>query len=257
MTGQVAEIIRFRELALNLVLRDLNVRYKGTTLGFFWSLAGPLVQCGVFYFLFTRVIPARVPDYPLFLLCGVFPWSFLSIALADATLSVTANAGLVRRAYFPRGILPLSPVLAGLAHLTATLVLVLAVTGLKGAWSWALLALPAVMLLNAALVYGLGLVTSCAHAFFRDVHWIVGTLLGLWFYASPVFYSRESIPAGLQAWYALNPVVGLLESYRAVLIAGRLPDPAQLVVPGAAAVLSLAAGFWAYRRWSPLFAEEV
>lgn len=257
MIAQVREVLVFRELLWNLVLRDLNVRYKGTLLGFLWSLATPLVLAGVFYLLFTRVIPTRIDSYPLFLLSGVFPWSFLSISLGDATLSVVTNAGLVRRAYFPREILPLSPILSGLLHLCGSMMLLLVAAAWQGVAGPAVVFLPVVMLLHAAILYGLGLILSCAHAFFRDVHWMTGAITTLWFYASPVFYSPDQVPARVRPWYDLNPMVGILIGYRRILTEGRLPAAADLAVPVAAAAGALAAGFALYRRCAPRFAEEV
>ena len=125
MIKKIKDIWEFKYLIYNLVLRDLKVKYKGSTLGFLWSLLNPLLMLAVYTVAFKYVIKLRVPNFPVFLFCALMPWTFLSSTLSIGAISITDNSNLVKKVYFPREVLPLSVVLINLFHFSLTFVVLI------------------------------------------------------------------------------------------------------------------------------------
>ncbi len=240
---ELAEVWRFREVLLNLVRRNLKVRYKNSFLGFFWSLLNPLMQIGVWWFVFVLIMGNTEENYMALLITGFLPWLFFSTVILDSTACVTQEMALVKKAYFPRTILPLSAVISNLIHLLLAFVVLL---GLFAVWHvdvnvhyW--LVIPATLLI-ALFAYGISAMTAAWSVFYSDVKFIVSNLLGLWFFLTPVLYSVGGFlnPAnaqklqthgwlgpllsrgldGLRKVYMADPVtVGIL-GYRSALLYG-------------------------------------
>ncbi|MGH7377734.1 MAG: ABC transporter permease, partial [Candidatus Methylomirabilales bacterium] len=213
---------RALELLYLLALKDWKVRYKSAGLGFLWALANPLCQGGVLIVIFSSFIRLPVENYPAFLLTAIFPWAFFSLSLSAATNAIVDNAPLIKKVYFPRGILPLSAIAANLANFAFSLgilCLILLALGVRPAPS--LLLLPLVVLLQLLLLAGLGLLTASLNVPYRDVRYLVEITLLLWFYATPIFYPPSMVPARLRGIYMVNPMAGLVTMYRDVLLYGR------------------------------------
>jgi ABC-2 type transport system permease protein len=187
---EIVELWRFREVLLNLVRRNLKVRYKNSFLGFFWSLLNPLLQIGVWWFVFGIIMGRTEENYMAFLITGFLPWLFFSQTILDATSCVTQEMALVKKAYFPRIILPLSALLSNLVHLLFAFVVLL---GLFAIWRvdvninyW--LVIPSTLLV-VVFAYGLSAMLAAWSVYYSDVKFIVGNFIGLWFFLTPVLYS--------------------------------------------------------------------
>jgi ABC-2 type transport system permease protein len=186
---EITELWRYREVMWNLVRRNLKVRYKNSVLGFFWSLLNPLMQIAVWWFVFKVILESTEPNYTATLITGFLPWLFFSQTVLDSTMSVTQEISLVKKAYFPRAILPLSTVLSNLIHLGFAFIVLLALFAI---WRvdmnvyW-LLVIPSTLLI-AVFAYGLSAMLAAWSVFYADVKFIVGNLLGLWFFLTPVLY---------------------------------------------------------------------
>lgn len=250
-----------RDLLRELVTRDLHLRYKRTALGILWSLLNPLAQVAVFSFVFRRVLPVAEPNYPAFVLAGVLSWGWFQTALPAATESITENADLVRRPRFPLAVLPAVPVASQMLHfLLALLVFApyLALTGAGAPFTPAALAsLPLLVALQFALTLGLGYVVAALHVPFRDTRYLLGLALMLLFYLTPVLYSADSVPERYRALFLLNPLAGLTEGYRAVMLGGHAPAPASLLPAAAFTAVLLPLGAWTFVRASRRFVEEL
>jgi ABC-type polysaccharide/polyol phosphate export permease len=229
------ELWRYRELVAFLALRDVRVRYKQAAFGMLWAVVQPLAGLLVFTLVFDRLagVPSDGVPYPLFALVGMTFWTLFAGGLHAATASLVANAALVTKVYFPRVAAPLASVLPRLVDLAVTLVLlagVLLVTGtLPGPQ---VVLLPLVVLWAVVLAFGVGLSLATVQVRFRDAHHALSLLVQLWLYASPVAYPSSLVPEQWRWAYALNPVAGLLDAARWVLLDTR--------PPGAPALLSLA-----------------
>lgn len=222
------ELWRYRELVGFLALRDVRVRYKQAAFGVLWAVVQPLAGLLVFTLVFDRLagVPSEGVPYPLFALVGMTFWTLLSGGLHAATASLVANAALVTKVYFPRVAAPLASVLPRLVDLAVTLVLLaglLAATGTRPGPQVVLL--PLVVLWTVLLALGVGLALATVQVRFRDAHHALTLLVQLWLYASPVAYPSSLVPADWRWAYALNPVAGLLDTARWVLLDTRAPGP--------------------------------
>ena len=227
-------IVRHRGLLAELTRRELKARYRGSVLGFFWSLLQPLLLLAVYTFVFDLVFQPRAAGadpYALFLVCGLFPWIWLATSITEGTTSLVASAGLIRRAVFPAELLPVVPVLANLVHLLFALpVLALGITWARAhghdVGGFGALALPAIALVELPAIAGVSLALAALHAHFKDVKDLLASLLTLGFFLTPVLYplAAVSIPA-LQRLVRWNPVTPFTLAYQEALFAGRFPGP--------------------------------
>ena len=213
-----------RELVASLVGRNLKIRYKGSALGFFWSLLTPLCFIGI-YAVFAHLLKfaASSPRYLPYLVSGIVAWQFTVGSLMDSLYCINGNANLVKKVFFPRVILPLSTALANLVNYLLTfavLLLYLAVSGqLRLAHCWLL---PPALAMHFALCLGLCCLCGTSNVFFRDTEHIVGVVSQAWFFATPVMYPMafqlDFLP-DKAAWLAyLNPMTGILALYRAAIL---------------------------------------
>lgn len=256
------DLIRARQLLLDLVWRDLRVRYRYAVMGFLWAVLEPLAFTVILTFVFTLVFAERVPDtasatgppYVVMLLCGIIFWQYFSTAVTTATTSVVANQNLVKKVRFTREIIPVAASCVPLVQLGIGLVLLFIVhLFLGGSLGISLVYLPFVFGIQFVLTLGLGLLFSCIHVHFRDVSNVVSVGLLLGFYASPIFYPLEMVrnsrlPEWLQQLYLLNPMAGLLTAYRQVLLEHRFPDLSLLIPPTIIAGLVFIIGLLTFRR---------
>jgi len=258
-----AELWAYRDLLINLVKRDLEVRYKRSVLGFAWSFLNPLLMMLVFAIVFQVVRPLSVRSYPLFVLCGLLPWNFLAGSLSGASRSITGNAQLIDKVYFPREILPLSAVLSNFVNYLFSLAVFIPLALLLGArfspWT---LALPAVILIQLVLVAGLALLLSALNVFYRDTELVLDVALTAWFFLTPIFYELELLPnrfLGIDVWrfvYTLNPMATLVTDYRYILLY-QYPVIRHTLVPAVLGATVLLVGWYLFRRAAPAFSEEV
>lgn len=268
----------YAELLRNLVGRDLKLRYRGTALGFFWSLLQPAVMFMVYFAVFSLLARGFGDrNYPLLLIVGLFCFTFFSSGVTKATPSIVQAAGLLRQVAFPRVILPLGTVVAeGFHFLVMLAILILASLG-----DWLaikaqlpallpLLALPVVLLAHFALTLGLGLVFATLNVFHRDTEQVVNTLMTIWFFATPVFYAPPQVekflslpfasPATapwLHRLYYANPMAHVIKGYRDILYDHRWPELAPLLTALAWGGVALWVGLAVFRRHQHRFAEEV
>ena len=260
-------LLRHRSLLATLVVRELKGRYRGSALGFLWSLVQPLLLLAVYSFVFGVIMKPRmggVEPYPLFVVCGLFPWIWFATALQEGTVSLTAGAGLIRRAVFPVELLPVVPAVSNLVHLLLALPIVgvgLALGRLQGAHvgGWGALALPAILALELPLVAGLSLALAALHAHFKDVRDLLGSVLTLLFFLTPVIYpfaSVRELPA--LSWIVrLSPATPFTVAYQQALFEGRFPPARVWAAMAAASLVAWALGTWIFGRLRETLVEAV
>jgi ABC-type polysaccharide/polyol phosphate export permease len=237
MSSPARQLIRFRGLLSTLVARELKARYRGSALGFVWSLLNPLLLLGVYSFVFGYVfVQGRaelVDPYALFLITGLFPWVWVSSSLLEGTVSLSANAGLIRKAVFPVELLPIVPVLANLIHFVFA-VPVIAAALLVGrglgypVGGWSAWILPVVVAIQLPLISGFVLALAALNVHFKDVRDIVLNLMQLLFFMTPILYPLEwvSFPALAAIIRWVNPFTPFTLAYQSILFHGALPEPA-------------------------------
>jgi lipopolysaccharide transport system permease protein len=240
--------------------RTIRARYQQSILGWLWAIVQPVASVIVFSIIFTRFVPVDTGDipYPVFSYVAIVPWTFLSSSLADMTGSFVANITLVTKIYFPREILPLSAMLARLLDFfvgySLLLIMMFAYDVVTDVRVWLLL--PAVIIIQIFLISGIGLLTASLNVFLRDVQPLLTLVLQLWFYASPIIYPINLVPEYLRFFYFLNPMAGILESYRDILIRGVLPGN-HLLNSTIESLLIFIFGYWVFSRLQPLFADII
>jgi lipopolysaccharide transport system permease protein len=252
------QLLHARDLLRELVSRELKLRYKRSVLGLMWSLVTPLLQVLAFNFVFRSVLPLNVPHYPAFVLTGVLAWTWFQSSLVLASGAIVDNRELIRRPGFPSAALPAVTVATHLVHfLLALPVLLVFVAFDGGRFSADLLALPLVVAIQYVLTLSLAYPIATCHVRFRDTQHLVGVLLTVLFFFTPVFYEARSVPVQFRGLYDLNPMVQILSAYRGVLIQDQPVDLGSLGVLGVVALLMLTLGFEVFRRASFRFVEEL
>lgn len=269
-TTGLSELRDYRELFANLLLRDLRSKYKRTLLGWGWSMINPLVQVVVFTFVFRLIFRAAPPpgaggvdSFPVWILCGLLAWNYFVTSVNAGIASLTDNANLVQKTYFPRVLLVASATLAQVVTLLielAILAVILLVVGIVP-----ILWLPAAAVLVVLLslfATGLALLLSITNVYFRDTSHLMGLVFQMWFYATPVIYPYqqllENVDIGwLVAVYQANPMFHFIESFRQVFYYQTIPGLWSVVYMTVAAVGMLLVGWWVFRRFEPRLAEEL
>ncbi len=252
------ELWRSRELIYFLAWRDVKVRYKQTAFGVAWAVLQPVVQMLVFSFIFGGL--ARLPSdgvpYPLFAFTGLIPWNFFANATNKASSSLVGNYSLISKVYFPRLAIPLSGVLAGLVDLAIGTVLIVVLLLITGTYpSPALLLLPLLALLATLTALSMGVWLSALDVHYRDVRYVVPFLVQVWMFLTPVVYPVSSVPERWRLLYALNPMTGVVEGFRWMLLGQGDAPGAMLAVSTAIVLVVLVSGLFYFRRMEQVFAD--
>lgn len=254
------ELWQYRELVYFLTWRDIKVRYKQTVLGVAWAVVQPLfIALTLSLFLgYLAKVPSDGIPYPVFAYTAMVPWQLFAQALTEAGNSLVANDRLITKVYFPRLVIPMSAVLAGLVDFAIAFFVLIPFLALYRIVPTArVLALPLLVLLTALIGFGAGLWLSALNVQYRDVRYTIGFLVQFWFLATPVAYPTSVVPEPWRAWYGLNPMVGVIEGFRwALLGAGEAPSRL-LVASVAATAVILGSGLYYFRRMEATFADVI
>jgi lipopolysaccharide transport system permease protein len=258
------ELWAARELLYFLTWRDLKVRYKQTAFGIAWVIVQPVLMTIIFT-VFLGML-ARVPSngpYPLFVYSGLLPWTFFSSAVLACVVSLTGNANLITKVYFPRVLIPAANVAGRLVDFSIAFSILLAlisyyrvVKGYPISMTWSLALLPLVVILLVLLTLGMGMLVSCVNVKYRDVGVAVPVLLQLWMFVSPIIYPLDLVPANWRMLYSLNPIVGVIQGFRAAVLNEPFPTFALAVTTVFTLVLLLLSVF-IFRRTEKTFADNV
>jgi len=255
---KLSEVWEFRELLFLLAWRDVQVRYKQTVFGAAWAIIQPLFTMLVFTLFFGRLakMPSDGLPYPIFSYAALVPWIFFSNTVAQATISVQANAGLVKKVYFPRLIIPIATLLTGLIDAAIALGVLFLMMLYYGIMPSAdIIWLPAFVLLAVATALGVGLWLGALNAQFLDMRFIVSFLLQFWMFATPIAYPSSLLQEPWRTVYGINPMVGVIEGFRWTLLGtDNAPGPV-LVVSAIVATAILVSGAFYYRRLERTFAD--
>ena len=258
--GPRAGVARLRysyDVVTHLVAREFRLRYRRALFGWLWAIVTPLLRFAILAFVFTKIIPLGVPHYPEFLFAGLIAWMWFAGGVMSATTSAVDRRDLMFRPGLPRAVVPIVSVLTDGIDYVAALPMLAVVLMVGQGMAWTALALPLLLLLQLLLTVGLGYMLCAAHVYFRDVGLFVGVALMLGFYATPVFYSADQIPAPYARIIMLNPMARLLGAYRDVLVFARMPSLTTWLVLIAICLGICVAGYAVYSKASPNFVDEL
>jgi homopolymeric O-antigen transport system permease protein len=257
---QLSELWRNREVLYFLIWRDIKVRYKQTALGAAWAVIQPLLTMLIFTIFFGRL--AKVPSdglpYSLFSYAALVPWTFFSTGLSQASNSLVGSSNLITRVYFPRLVVPMAAVLAGLLDLAiagGALVLLMAYYHHGTTIHALFLFVPLVLALITSL--GVSFWFSALNVRYRDIRHVLPFIIQLWMFATPIAYPSSLVPARFRAMYAVNPMVGVVEGFRWALLGTKTAPGVMVIVSSIIALLVLISGAYFFRRMETTFADVV
>ncbi len=251
--------ISFRYLLSQLTLREIKARYKQSILGYAWVLLNPLIQLLVYSFVFSIVFkfPMENTPYSIFLFIGLLPWIYLHTSLSQAALVLVDNSDLLKKVYFPREILPYSVILAKSIDLFfASMLLIAFMFFYKLPFYPSMFMIVPVFLIQVILMGGLALFLSAANLFYRDIQYLTNLILLMWMYLTPVVYPLSLVPKDFLWVYSLNPMVGIIEGYRAAIF-NRPPDYPTIVWSVLISLIIFIFGFWGFKKSEKVFADIV
>ena len=251
MLTYIRNLLQYRELLYFFALREIKAKYKQAILGFAWAIIPPLVLIGVFTVVFSFF--ARVPSdgvpYAVFSYCALLPWQFFAGVLSRGTGSLLSHQGLVQKVYFPREIIIFAVVASAIVDFAIGGIIF---GGLLWFYSipWmlqSLLVLP-VFAIQLCFMVGIILILAPLNVFFRDIGLVLPLIVQVWMYATPIIYPMSVVPERFKPFYALNPMAGIIDAYRRLILHGLLPDPASLSVASVIALSTLTFGLVYFKR---------
>lgn len=252
------ELYTYREMIFMMVRRDLRGKYLASVLGFLWTFINPLLQFAVYAIIFSVVLPNDIDNYYIFLFVAYIPWFFLSTSIPVGSMCIMYQTNLVQKIYFPRIVLPISVTLTGFVNMLLSELVVFAVLILSGmGLSIHILALPIVMFVQLMFVLGIVLILSSLTVYFRDLAHIMEIVVMAWFYMTPIVYAPEMIKDNFPFVLALNPMAGIISSYRDILYYQRWPEFSALTLAVVFGVATMVFGTVIFQRLQRGFAEEL
>lgn len=250
----------YRELFFFLAWRDVKIRYRQTVLGAAWAVLQPLVTMLIFTVLFGRMakVPSEGIPYPLFSYSGLLLWTYFSVALGGGAAALVGNAGLIGKVYFPREALPAAPILAALVDLGVGMILLFGLMVFYHApFTWHLLFLPLLVLELLIFVMAVSLALSAANVKYRDVKHALPFVIQLWMFLSPVIYPTNMVPERYRFLLALNPLTGIIETWRACIFPGRGMNWGLLEMSVVVTMIVFIAGANYFKRTERAFADII
>ena len=247
----------YRNLIVNLAIKDFKVRYKSAVLGFLWMLLNPVLQMIVLSIVFSIYVKIQVDvPYPLFLLSGLLPWNFMSVSLSAGSHSLVEESNLIKKIYFPREIIPISIVTGHFINFLTAIILFLPFPLIiLGTASPNLLWLPVPILILILFTTSLTGLVSNLDVFYRDTRYIIEALVMVWFYSTPIFYPVSKVPSQLQFFFKLNPMTGIVEMIRSIILYDRPPHWAYLIYTTGVCWVLIYAVIKLYKKRGPVMAD--
>jgi len=254
------DLWRYRELIYFFIWRDVKVRYKQTLLGAAWAIIQPVFTMVVFSIFFGNLakIPSDDIPYPIFSYTALLPWGLFEAGISKAGNSLVASRSLITKIYFPRLVIPLASVIAGLVDFALAFIVLIGMMFYYGfSPTSSIWLLPLLLLLTLMTALGTGLWLSALNVAYRDVGYVIPFIIRLWFFLTPITYSASIVPEAFQKLYALNPMTGVVQGFRWALLGVGSPPSELLLASSIAALILLVTGALYFRRMERTFADVV
>lgn len=251
-------LFQYRELLKTNVQKEIRGKYKGSFLGVLWSFLNPLLMVLVYALVFPYIMRVKQDNYLVFLITGVIPWNFFTTCVTSGCNCVWINGGIIKKVYFPREILPISVVASGLINFLISCIIILIFVIAGGIMpTFNLLWLPVIAIIQALLTLGVLFILSAINVYVRDIEYLVGFILQLIFYATPILYNATMFPEKYRWILYLNPMTHIIDAYRSIFYYGLMPELKSLVFIGILSLCVFIVGYQIFRKLEKGFAEEV
>lgn len=252
------DLYNYRELFKSNVKKEIRGKYKGSFLGILWSFVNPLLSVLVYAIVFPLILKSSQDNYVTFLIVGILPWNWFVTTINQGTFCILANAGIIKKVYFPRKILPISVVTSGMINflISCLIIFVFLIFGGIG-FSKYILLLPLIILIQYILSLGIIFITSAIDVYVRDAEYIINFCVNMLFYATPILYSSDIIPSKMRWIVDVNPMAIIINGYRDILFNQQLPDLKVLFLLLLFSLVLLFLGIKIFRKLEKGFAEEV
>ncbi|UQZ83960.1 Polysialic acid transport protein KpsM [Paenibacillus konkukensis] len=258
MIRRISELYSYRQMLKSLVLTDLRTRYKGSVMGFLWTFLNPLLLLAIYSVVFSFIMRQNIENYPMFLFCAILPWTFFSSCIQSCSGIILRNSNLVKKIYFPREILPLSVIIAGVINYFFGLVILIPSLLLTGIHiNISLVAFPLILFVQTLLVLGISLIVSAMNVYFRDLEHIIAIVLQAAFYITPIIFPISMVPKEFQFYFLLNPMTEIIQAYRNIFYYGVMPDFSHLFLYLLYSLIVLVIGWAIFNKLQKSFAEEI
>jgi lipopolysaccharide transport system permease protein len=258
LASKLRKFWRYRELLWVLTLREVQIRYKQSIFGIAWAVLQPFALMLVFTLIFSTLLktPSEGVPYPIFSYSAVMFWTFFTTSLTRAIPSLETNAELIRKIYFPREFLPMSAVFAAIFDLIISAFIFLGMMFYYHIdFTVNILYVIPVFAVQTVFTIGMCFIFSALNAYYHDVRYALPVVTQVWMYLTPIIYPITLIPARFERYYLLNPMAGIIEGYRDVLVKGRAPHGLYMVIGPVGAVLLFVAGYAYFKRIEMTFAD--
>ncbi len=255
----IREIYDYREMILRMVQRELRGRYKGSILGYLWTLINPLLQLLIYTIVFSIIMRADYQRYYLFLFVALVPWLFFSSSILGGTTLLISQKELVNKIYFPREVLPIAHVLSQLVNMCLSMIIIFVALIVLHEWigMGPLIVLPVIVALEFIMALGFTFLVSSITVYFRDFQFILSVIIMGWQFLSPVMYGIDLIPSAYTKIYFINPMTWILLSYRDVLYYKQVPSLIQLSGAAIYSIVIFMIGFLTFEKLKIRFSEEL
>jgi len=251
-------LYNYRELIKTSVKKDVGGKYKNSFLGVLWSFINPLLQIAVYAIIFPLIIKNNIPNYTVFMVCGLIPWNYFATVINRASFTMIENGNIIKKVYFPREILPLSVVTSETINFIISTLIIIGFTLAYGMGiTWHVLLYPLVVIVEYTLLLGISLIVSSVTVYFRDLQHFIGVVLQLLFYATPIVYSINSIPEGFKWILTWNPMTYIIEAFRDIFYNQTMPNLKLIGLIFVLAIILCVIGYLIFNKLQKKFAEEL
>lgn len=252
------QLYNYRELLKTNVQKEIRGKYKKSFLGIFWSFLNPLLQLAVYAFIFPIILKNNQENYVMFLFVALIPWTFFTTSITQGTDTVVQNGNIVKKVYFPRTILPISVVTSGAINFLISTVIIIIFAFVTGVGVSPYLAFyPLILIVQYLITLGIVLILSSVTVYLRDLQHIIGVFLQVLFYATPIVYSPDTIPAKFSIILTLNPMSHIITAYRDIFYYHEMPNLQVLAVLFIIGIAICMIGYAIFSKLEKRFAEEL
>lgn len=254
------ELYHYREFLKTNIKKEIRGKYKASFLGVLWSFINPLLQVVVYAIVFPYIMRGQtIPNYLLFIICGIIPWTWFTMSLLTGTTCITANSNLIKKVYFPREILPISTVTSGAVNfLISCLIIIIFAIFTGSGITWHVVFLPLIMLVQYFFSLALVFITCAINVFVKDVEYAINFVVNLLFYATPILYPATMFADTKIAWiFKLNPMAYIVEAYKNIFYVHTIPGLKQLFGLLLISIVLVIICYSVFKKLSKRFAEEI